>query len=146
MDEFEGEKAASAATVTVSETPREGTAVDTASVEKTPEPSASVPTVQATPGVFEDVVHEKAEKPVGPGANARTEEDDGKVIGGGNAKARDGDNAKGTDDTNTEVAATPEPRATTAPKRKTKEPTARTTMAAGPWRSRPGRLKGGTTK
>ncbi|CAN8029076.1 unnamed protein product, partial [Ixodes persulcatus] len=98
MDEFEAEKAASAATMTVPETPREATTVDAASVERTPEPSASTPTVQATPGVFEDVVHEKTEKPVGPGATARTEEDDGKVKGGDNAKARDGDNAKSSND------------------------------------------------
>ncbi|CAN7976557.1 unnamed protein product, partial [Ixodes persulcatus] len=99
MDEFEAEKAASAATVTVPETPREATAVDAVSVEITPEPSASAPTVKATPEVFEDVVHEKAEKPVRPGATARTEEDDGKVMGGDDAKARGGDNTKGSDDT-----------------------------------------------
>ncbi|CAN8017326.1 unnamed protein product, partial [Ixodes persulcatus] len=99
MDEFEAEKAASAATVTVPETPREATAVDAASVERTPEPSASTPTVQATPGVFEDVVHEKTEKPLGPGATARTEEDDGKVKGGDNAKSSDDTKARGGDDT-----------------------------------------------
>ncbi|CAN7949021.1 unnamed protein product, partial [Ixodes pacificus] len=99
MDEFEAEKAASAATVTVPETPREATAVDAVSAEMTPEPAASAPTVGATPGVFENVELEKVKAPVGPGATARTEEDDGKVMGGDDAKARDGDNAKGSDDT-----------------------------------------------
>ncbi|CAN7981890.1 unnamed protein product, partial [Ixodes pacificus] len=99
MDEFEAEKAASAATVTVPETPREATAGDAVSAETTPEPAASAPTVGATPGVFENVELEKVKAPVGPGATARTEEDDGKVMGGDDAKARDGDNAKGSDDT-----------------------------------------------
>ncbi|CAN7975890.1 unnamed protein product, partial [Ixodes persulcatus] len=99
MDQYEAEKAASATTVTVPETPSEAALVDAVSVERTPEPSASAPTVEKTPGVVEDVVHEKAEKPVGPGATARTEEDDGKVMGGDNAKPRDGDNTRGSDDT-----------------------------------------------